>query len=246
MPSIKIYPLSMTFSKPVRILRWATGVILPCNILVTGLFMSQGWTEEPLLPLKVAVSLAFQNNPSMNRILSQYQAQEARYKLTRGIYDWTAGLGFDYSDTDQARTVIFQPSNIKQRNFNASVFKAFPTGTELSFMGSILRSNDDSSFNVFNTRYQTELGISLQQSLLHDFIGLPQKVRLETDKIKLNALKKSLWREMETLATTIARQYWELWRNQQLWEVALESKKRSGRFFQRNKAPFKIGLTRKR
>jgi len=201
--------------------------------------------QAAALSLNEAIEFTIKNHPTILNLQSQYQSLLSNTRWTRGLYDWNINLGFRYADEDQARVVVFQPSNIKQTSWDLSLQKDFSRGSTLGLTSSLIKTDDDSTFNLLNTRYESELGIRVEQALLEGFIGKPDRVRLKTDQDRLDALRLSLGREIELLAGKTAEIYWELWREVQLLEVALQSEKEAKDFFDETRKLSRLGLREK-
>ena len=212
-------------------------------VFFSFLFMASWLHSEPrLLTLTDSIQTALKKNPSLLRLLGEYRSLKADIQFNRGVYDWTVDALFQYDDADQARVVVFQPSKIKQTTYGLNVFKPFATGTSFEIDSSVIKTEDASTFNLLNSRYQTDLKFSLQQALLQDFIGQPFRVRLEADKERLRSLEFSLWRDIEVIAGDVATAYWNLWRDVQLSQVAEESEKEAKEFLDETRRLSRMGL----
>jgi outer membrane protein TolC len=216
-------------------------VLRPILIVALGSFYIHQATAKDL-PLKRAIEQTLLNNPQMLNLIGQQKLLQSQVRSNKGLYDWGIQVGAEYADADQARVSVFQPSNIKSTDYSLNVVKSFTTATDLSIFSTINKTEDDSTFALLNNRYQTDLGISLQQELLEGFIGQPEGVRLETDRQRLEAQQFSLWRQMEVLISNISILYWTLWRNIQLEKVALQSQQEAKEFLDETQRLSKLGL----
>lgn len=194
------------------------------------------------LTLKKAVELSFQKSPVITQLQSRAKALMASIRATRGVYDWALNAGINYADQDLTRTVIFQPTNIKTLAYEVGTEKKFAMGTALNVDASLVRQKDDSTFNIFNTRYASELGISVSQSLLDGFWNSPNSVRLQTDQIKIDALNSALWRNLEVLAGEISQNYWLFWRDVKFFSIAREAEDEALAFLTETKRLASRGL----
>ncbi|OVE76113.1 hypothetical protein BVX98_06440 [bacterium F11] len=215
---------------------------LKCLLLITTTLLINGPLYSFELTLKKAIELTFQTHPDILRMLSDYRTLQAQTRLNLGLYDWVVDLGFDYSDVDQAPVVIFQPTNTRKTTYNLNAGKSLATGTTFGLSTSVLKTEDNSSFNLFSKRYETQLGLTLQQNLLDGFLGQPDRVKLKTDQSRLKSLQLMLWRELEMLASAISQRYWNLWRDVQLYAVARESEDEAKDFMDETVRLSKIGL----
>lgn len=168
------------------------------------------WSTPPFT-VEEAVGRAIRHAPLVRDVRSRYAAARAELYSTRAAYDWEAELAVRYADVDQPRTVIFQPGNIQTTEVEGAVERLFATGTRVQARASLPRTEDDSTFNVLNKRYEPEFSISLEQGLLQNRFGRLDRARLNAARTRLEAVEFELWRQIERMAAAIAEDYWRLW-----------------------------------
>lgn len=182
-------------------------LLFPILILLS-INPAQGFASE--LTLAQSIRMVVEKSPVMTELLSRYKALVAQTKRTRGVYDWEMNLSAGYADQDQAQVSVFQPSNIRQTDYNLDLTKRMALGTSLGLAASLTKTKDNSSFSTFPSRYEPGVSISLSQELLDGFIGLPDAAELKTDQMRIKAIQLALWRDIEMLAVDVAMLYWEL------------------------------------
>jgi len=194
------------------------------------------------LSLKKAINMGIKNNPRTLEFLARIKDAEARLRFAGGFYDWQLAAGVAVSDADQARISIFQPENIKSNLYELNLSKAMTTGTSIGLTSSLERTEASSAFNIFSQQYSSELAVSIRQSILDGLVGQPGRRKVRSEELRLEAARHSLYRDFEVLASEVAINYWELWRQLQLTIVAIQSEEEAKIFLDETRKLAGLGL----
>lgn len=175
------------------------------------------------LTLKTVVEAALHHSPVLEEIAGRHAAAKAEYLAALAPYDWTVAAEARYSDNEQPREVVFQPSRITTAEGQLGLRKRFRTGTLVAVEGASIRTEDNSTFNLLNKRYQPTLSLQAEQDLLENAVGRFESAAVEAARIRFIAAEADIWRSIEEAAADAARAYWNVWRQQKSLRVAEES-----------------------
>lgn len=153
------------------------------------------------LTLKDAVKLAVEQNLDIRAELYNSAAAEADIRKNRAIYETHLTLDTSYQDSKTVATSKVSGNTVKNFSLTPGAYRLFPTGGTLSLSYENLYTDTNSSFATFNSYWQSDLVLSLNQPLLKNFGKDPTELNIRVAELgKEGSLKSFKSKLLETVA----------------------------------------------
>lgn len=173
--------------------------------------------QKRLMSLQDAVRLALQRNLDIEASRQGVQIAQSNLFSTRGAFDVTSSLNFNYRSQTFPQTNTFQVAssgatisqNIYTYNFSTNQLLEKTGGIwQIDFDNS--RATSSSSSALFTSQYNPALTFSISQPIMRNLSIDPQRQRLALAKRSLN-LSDSAFRQMVIeIISSVQRAYWDL------------------------------------
>jgi len=172
-------------------------------------FIGIGYSKEKLiLSLKDVVRLALKNNLDLQSLKKDYRLSDLEYLYVISPYSISAGVGGSYYYAREKNYGIYAISGDITKRTSGYVFvrKLFRTGTSIEVRYQIDKTETNPQSSVMfgslpSTLYQGTLSINIKQSLIKNFLGRQDKLRISASKYKAKSIKEKIYNAISNIVS---------------------------------------------
>ena len=162
------------------------------------------------LTMEQVSELALKNNFDIQ--LAKYDVQISRTDqgVAESIYDTVLDAEIKYRNNQAATTSTLAGTKSLDNDYNIGVSKKAPTGTTLSVDMTNNRNWTNSAFATFNPSHDSSLGLTVEQELGRNFLGIQDRGNIKITKLDI---ENSGYTSLEKIEQTLAEAqgaYWDL------------------------------------
>ena len=170
----------------------------------------EGQEKTYSLSLKEATELALINNFDIQ--LTKYDTWIARTErdVARSIYDTIFDAEIKYRDDQSKKTSIIFGSKTVDNDYNVGVSKKLPTGTTVSIDQTNNRNFTDSPFTTAPLTHNSTLGITVEQELGKNFLGLQDRGNVKITFNDIENVEYTTLDKIEISIVEVQKAYWDL------------------------------------
>ncbi|MFK5913120.1 MAG: TolC family protein [Woeseiaceae bacterium] len=188
---------------------------------------SQGMTQE--LGLDSFVSSILNNNPGVQKILSEKNIAESARDASLGINDGTLVSSLNSSHSEPNNIFGIEPNESDSLNLNLSYNRIFSdTGTRLTLGYSNLYTDRNPAAVTAGTKYyQPSFTVKLTQPLLKNAGGIQDSLNIKLSQLDFEISKLSSQENLESYITQLSSLYVDWYLSSRELKIATEVHQKS-------------------
>lgn len=158
------------------------------------------------------------------------------------MFDTFLNASAGYVDDQTKQSSSFFGTRTNTRTYSAGLEKKLPSGSDISFTATEIRTWTDSSFSIGNPLAETSLGVSLTQALGKNFFGLADQAKIKITKIDIENAEYASLEDIELILRNVQIAYWTLVLKNEELEIKQALLKEAQRLYSVYQENFKLGL----
>ncbi len=170
----------------------------------------EGEKKVHRLSLKEATEIALLNNFDIQ--LTKYDAWIARTgkDVAQSIYDTIFEAEVKYANDQSKSASAFAGTKTMDNDYNVGLSKKLPTGTQVSLDMTNNRRWTDSSSSSSPLTHDSTLGVTIEQDLGKNFLGLQDRGDVKITLIDIENTEYTTLDKIESSIAEVQKAYWSL------------------------------------
>ena len=205
----------------------------------------KGVPPSKAVSLKEISELALEN--SLDIQIAKYDAYIKRTSLgkAKSIFDTFLGANIDYLHDEKERQLSLLGTKNIINNYEASLNKKLPTGTDVRLDVKHKRDDSDSQFDVINPGHDASIGISIKQPIGKNFFGLADRASIKITKIDIANSDFTSLDKIEDALGQAQKAYWYYILKSEELDIKHDMRNESQRLFEVYENKYRIGSAEK-
>jgi len=244
-----------------NILRLKISSILVCVVLSYALCISANcYAEDPVDPgsydntqdekklffsMQDCIIYAVRNSLDVGIAKVDYLIQGTQERSAESIFDaYMYGL-IGYEENRMENISILYPDKLQTNTYELGAKKKLPTGTDLDFSYSTVRSWNNSQYNTYNPAFDSEFTLDITQPVLKNFFGYNDRRTVTLAKLAVKNADLSSKDQIEAIIAGVEKYYWVWLFEMYTFNMFKEMLEKAESLDEINKKNFNIGRIEK-
>jgi len=182
------------------------------------------------IDLGIVAGQALKNASQFKKIYARALSAEAAELQSGAALDWQLGAKANFVFDKNEAGSNNQPSNYEVSTYNINLSKNFNTGTAVKFEAEAGKNNFDVFGNNVNY-YQSHIGLSLQQSLLRNFLGKNIQRLSKIGKLQKEAINFSIEDAIHQNLYGVIEIFYNAWMGQKAFRAEEANQRRKSSLY---------------